>query len=92
MGGAVQEADTRNEAEAVERVRHALVAAGIDEISFTTKIVPAGETAIRLLARSPATESGLAPHPGALLLVEVPCHSLGAAFPTGCLAVAERFR
>ncbi|MEJ1201853.1 MULTISPECIES: SMI1/KNR4 family protein [unclassified Streptomyces] len=69
-GRAVQAADTRDETEAVERVRHALVAAGIDEISFTTKIVPAGETAIRLLARSPATESGLGPHPGALLLVE----------------------
>ncbi|MFB6555596.1 SMI1/KNR4 family protein [Streptomyces sp. NPDC056405] len=69
-GQAAQAEDVRDETEAVERVRQALVEAGIDEISFTTKIVPAGETAIRLLARSPATESGLDPHPGALLLVE----------------------
>ncbi|AQS71445.1 SMI1/KNR4 family protein [Streptomyces pactum] len=63
-------ADTRAETEAVERVRDALADAGLDDISFTTKITPTGEAAIRLLARSPAVESGLGPHPGALLLVE----------------------
>lgn len=61
----------RDEMEAVERVRQALVDAGVDDISFTAEISPAGEAALRLLGPSPAVEPGIGtPHPGALILVE----------------------
>ncbi|MFI8946520.1 SMI1/KNR4 family protein [Streptomyces sp. NPDC053750] len=69
-GRAAQVEDMREETEAVERVRHALADAGVDDISFTTRMETTGEAAVRLLARSPAVESGLGAHPGALLLVE----------------------
>lgn len=61
----------RDEAEAVERVRHALADAGVDDLSFTAEMAPTGKTTLRLLGPSPAVEPGIGtPHPGALLLVE----------------------
>ena len=70
-GRAAQVEDMRDELEAVGRVRHALVGAGVDDISFTAEISPAGKTALRLLGPSPAVEPGLGtPHPGALILIE----------------------
>ncbi|MCX4637120.1 SMI1/KNR4 family protein [Streptomyces sp. P9-2B-2] len=70
-GRAAQAEDMRDEAEAVERVRHALADAGVDDVSFTAEIAPTGKTTLRLLGPSPAVEPGIGtPHPGALLLVE----------------------
>ncbi|MEU1600185.1 SMI1/KNR4 family protein [Streptomyces sp. NPDC005708] len=70
-GRAAQVEDMRDEMEAVERVRHALADAGVDDVSFTAEISPAGKTALRLLGPSPAVEPGIGtPHPGALILVE----------------------
>ncbi|MGI5507932.1 SMI1/KNR4 family protein [Streptomyces sp. CA-106131] len=70
-GRAAQVEDMRDEMEAVERVRHALADAGVDNLSFTAEISPAGKTALRLLGPSPAVEPGIGtPHPGALILVE----------------------
>lgn len=70
-GRAAQVEDMRDEMEAVERVRRALADAGVDDISFTAEISPAGKVVLRLLGPSPAVEPGLgSPHPGALILVE----------------------
>ncbi|MFF3546802.1 SMI1/KNR4 family protein [Streptomyces platensis] len=70
-GRAAQAEDMRDEAEAVERVRHALANAGVDDVSFTAEISPTGKTTLRLLGPSPAVEPGIGtPHPGALLLVD----------------------
>lgn len=70
-GRASQAEDMRDEMAAVERVRHALADAGVDDISFTAEISQAGKSTLRLLGASPAVEPGIGtPHPGALLLVE----------------------
>jgi len=70
-GRAAQAEDMRDESEAVERVRHALADAGLDDVSFTAETAPTGKTTLRLLGPSPAVEPGIGtPHPGALLLVE----------------------
>ncbi|MFE7242286.1 SMI1/KNR4 family protein [Streptomyces sp. NPDC057580] len=70
-GRAAQVEDMRDEIEAVERVHHALADAGVDDVSFTAEISPAGKTVLRLLGPSPAVEPGIGtPHPGALILVE----------------------
>ncbi|UQT53926.1 SMI1/KNR4 family protein [Streptomyces durmitorensis] len=62
--------DTRGETEAVERVREALVDAGVDDVWFTAKMSPDGKSTLRLRGASPAVESDSGtPHP-ALLLVE----------------------
>ncbi|MFI6289620.1 SMI1/KNR4 family protein [Streptomyces sp. NPDC051018] len=70
-GRASQVEDMREEFDAVERVQHALVDAGIDDVSFTAETEPTGTTTLRLLGPSPAVEPGLGtPHPGALILVD----------------------
>ncbi|MET8824860.1 SMI1/KNR4 family protein [Streptomyces sp. NPDC004610] len=100
-GRAARIEDTRDEYEAVERVRAALAEAGVDDISFTTRISPTGEAVLRLLARSPAVEGGIGtPHPGTLLLVpdalplpwrQRPAPSPGAApAPTASPEALER--
>ncbi|MEU6762055.1 SMI1/KNR4 family protein [Streptomyces sp. NPDC046853] len=66
-----QSGEGRGETEAVERVRRALVAAGVDGVSFNVKIAPDGKSTLRLLGASPAVQSGGgSPGPGTLLLVE----------------------
>ncbi|WP_058045214.1 SMI1/KNR4 family protein [Streptomyces roseifaciens] len=70
-GRAAQVGDMQDEFDAVKRVQHALADAGVDDISFTAEISPAGQVALRLLGPSPAVEPGIGtPHPGALTLVE----------------------
>ncbi len=70
-GQALQGEDMQDELDAVDRVRKAIVDAGVDTISFTATIAPTGEAVLRLLGPSPAVESGIgSAHPGALILVE----------------------
>lgn len=70
LGRAAQLDDMRDEYDAVERVRGALVKDGIEAVSFAVGIEPTGRTLLHLLKPSPAVESGIGPHPGALVLVE----------------------
>ncbi len=70
LGRAAQVDDMRDEYDAVERVRDALAKDGIEAVSFAVEIEPAGRTLLHLLEPSPAVESGIGPHPGALVLVE----------------------
>ncbi|MGC4987060.1 SMI1/KNR4 family protein [Streptomyces sp. DT193] len=70
LGRAAQLDDMRDEYDAVERVRGALAKDGIEAVSFAVEIEPAGRTLLHLLKPSPAVESGIGPHPGALVLVE----------------------
>ncbi|MDI3420287.1 SMI1/KNR4 family protein [Streptomyces luteolus] len=68
---AARDVGIREQAEAVEPVRRALSAAGVDDVTFTAEFSAAGPVTLRLLGRSPAVESGIGgAHPGALLLVE----------------------
>ncbi|MEU6864255.1 SMI1/KNR4 family protein [Streptomyces sp. NPDC046876] len=70
-GRALQTEDMQDELDAVNRVQSALADAGVEGISFTAQVSPAGKTTLRLLAPSPAVLPGLGtPHPGALLLVD----------------------
>ncbi|KOT87408.1 bifunctional protein [Streptomyces sp. NRRL F-5755] len=70
-GRALRSEDMQDELDAVDRVRKAIVDAGVDEISFTATITPTGKAVLRLLGPSPAVESGIgSAHPGALILVE----------------------
>ncbi|MFF4448308.1 SMI1/KNR4 family protein [Streptomyces sp. NPDC001502] len=70
-GRAAQVEDMREETDAVKRVQSALADAGVDDVSFTAEIHPAGKTVLRLLGPSPAVEPGIGtPHPGALILVD----------------------
>ncbi|WGP12139.1 SMI1/KNR4 family protein [Streptomyces sp. SH5] len=70
-GRAAQTEDIQDEIDAVERVQTALAEAGVDDISFSAKIEPAGATVLRLIGPSPAVEPGIGTaHPGALILVE----------------------
>ncbi|MEW2035423.1 SMI1/KNR4 family protein [Streptomyces roseifaciens] len=78
--------DIQDEFDAVKRVQRALADAGVDDISFTAEISPAGEAVLRLLGPSPAVEPGIGtPHPGTLLLVEgalpEPCRRLPEPVP-----------
>ncbi|MGW6057760.1 SMI1/KNR4 family protein [Streptomyces sp. NPDC055189] len=71
IGGGGLRDETETETEAVERVRRALVDAGVDGVSFNVKIAPDGRSTLRLLGPSPAVDSGAgSAHPGMLLLVE----------------------
>ncbi|MFC5149662.1 SMI1/KNR4 family protein [Streptomyces aureoversilis] len=82
-GRAAQAEDMRDEFDAVKRVQHALANAGVDDISFTAEISPAGQVALRLLGPSPAVEPGIGtPHPGTLILVE-------GALPEPCRRLPE---
>ncbi|MFJ8648467.1 SMI1/KNR4 family protein [Streptomyces sp. NPDC093546] len=54
---------------AVERVRDALVVAGVESVTFSARIAPSGRTRLRVMGPSPAVESGPGSG-GALLLVE----------------------
>ncbi|GGP97345.1 SMI1/KNR4 family protein [Streptomyces roseolilacinus] len=56
------------EREAVERVRDALVVAGVESVTFSARIAPSGRTRLRVTGPAAAVESG--PAGGALLLVE----------------------
>ncbi|MFJ6886944.1 SMI1/KNR4 family protein [Streptomyces californicus] len=70
-GRASQAEDMQDELDAVERVQSALAEAGVDDLSFSAEIDPAGAAVLRLLGPSPAVEPGIgAAHPGALILVE----------------------
>ncbi|MFJ6660266.1 SMI1/KNR4 family protein [Streptomyces sp. NPDC091377] len=70
-GRAAQVEDAQEEYDAIQRVRTALAEAGLDDITFTTRIRPDGRAVLKLLARSPAVESGSGgAAPGGLLLVE----------------------
>ncbi|MGW2051413.1 SMI1/KNR4 family protein [Streptomyces sp. NPDC001858] len=70
-GRAAQVEDIQEELDAVQRVQAALADAGVDDVSFTAEIRPAGKTVLRLLGPSPAVEPGIGnPHPGALILVD----------------------
>ncbi|MEV0321554.1 SMI1/KNR4 family protein [Streptomyces sp. NPDC050658] len=62
---------TPQELKTVERVRSAVADTGVDDVWFTAKIEPTGETALRLRGPSPAVVSGTGnSHPGTLILVE----------------------
>ncbi|MFH8881487.1 SMI1/KNR4 family protein [Streptomyces californicus] len=70
-GRASQTEDMQDELDAVERVRTALAEAGVEDVSFSATIDPAGAAVLRLLGPSPAVEPGMGTaHPGALILVE----------------------
>ncbi|WP_037864816.1 SMI1/KNR4 family protein [Streptomyces sp. NRRL S-237] len=70
-GRALQSEDIQDELDAVARVRTAIAEAGVEDVSFSAKIEPAGGAVLRLLGPSPAVEAGIGnPHPGALVLVE----------------------
>ncbi|PVC83040.1 SMI1/KNR4 family protein [Streptomyces sp. CS131] len=70
-GRASQTEDIQDEIDAVERVQTALAEAGVDDVSFSAEIDPAGTAVLRLLGPSPAVEPGIGTaHPGALILVE----------------------
>ncbi|KAA6199346.1 SMI1/KNR4 family protein [Streptomyces parvus] len=70
-GRAARSEDIQDEIDAVERVQTALAEAGVDDVSFSAKIDPAGTAVLRLLGPSPAVEPGIGTaHPGALILVE----------------------
>ncbi|MGW9213231.1 SMI1/KNR4 family protein [Embleya sp. NPDC055664] len=75
----------RDEHDAVGRVRDALAEDGIDTVSFTVEVDPAGRALLHILEYGPAVESGVGPHPGALVLVEgslpQPWHRLPDAVP-----------
>ncbi|MEV8316463.1 SMI1/KNR4 family protein [Streptomyces sp. NPDC059900] len=65
------ETEAAETTEAVERVRRALVEAGVDGVSFNVKIMPDGQSTLRLLGASPAVRSSVGPSDaGTLLLVE----------------------
>ncbi|MFK0258738.1 SMI1/KNR4 family protein [Streptomyces sp. NPDC090445] len=57
------------EREAVERVRGALAAAGVESVTFSARITPSGQVRLRVMGPSPAVESGPAGG-GTLLLAE----------------------
>ncbi|MFH8487059.1 SMI1/KNR4 family protein [Streptomyces longisporoflavus] len=81
------------ESEAVERVRRALVDAGVDGVSFNVKIEPDGQCTLRLLGPTPAVHSGIgSSEPGTLLLVEgavpEPWRRLPDAVPGAAAAAA----
>ncbi|GAA3499149.1 SMI1/KNR4 family protein [Streptomyces prasinosporus] len=57
------------ERKAVERVRDALVRAGVESVTFSARVAPSGRTRLRVMGPSPAVESGPADG-GTLLLVE----------------------
>ncbi|EFE71752.1 SMI1/KNR4 family protein [Streptomyces viridosporus] len=57
------------EHKAVERVRDALVAAGVESVTFSARVAPSGKTRLRVMGPSPAVESGPVDG-GTLLLVE----------------------
>ncbi|MDI3386829.1 SMI1/KNR4 family protein [Streptomyces sp. B-S-A8] len=68
---AARDEGVQAQAEAVEPVRRALAAAGVEDVTFTAEFSAAGPLTLRVLGRSPAVESGVgSAHPGALLLVE----------------------
>ncbi|RVU20800.1 SMI1/KNR4 family protein [Streptomyces antnestii] len=70
-GRAVQAEDRQAEFDAVGRVRGALVAAGIDDVSFSVKFESTGQATLRVMGPSPAVESGIGTaQPGALVLVD----------------------
>ncbi|MFI0872963.1 SMI1/KNR4 family protein [Streptomyces parvus] len=70
-GRAALTEDIQDEIDAVERVQAALAEAGVDDVSFSAAIDPAGAAVLRLIGRSPAVEPGIGTaHPGALILVE----------------------
>ncbi|AUY47649.1 SMI1/KNR4 family protein [Streptomyces sp. CB01881] len=56
--------------DAVWRVHRTLVKDGVDAVTFAVEIEAAGRTRLRMLESSPAVEPGIAPNPGALVLVE----------------------
>ncbi|MFE6105037.1 SMI1/KNR4 family protein [Streptomyces laurentii] len=60
--------DMREEAAAVDRVRHALGPG--EQVSFVLTVDVDGRAELRLYGSSPAVESGYAAHPGTLVLVE----------------------
>ncbi|MEU1818304.1 SMI1/KNR4 family protein [Streptomyces roseifaciens] len=85
-GRAAQAEDMQDEFDAVKRVQRALADAGVDDVSFTAEISPAGKATLRLLGPSPAVEPGIGtPHPGTLILVEgalpEPCRRLPDPVP-----------
>ncbi|MFD7630138.1 SMI1/KNR4 family protein [Streptomyces sp. NPDC059851] len=57
------------ERKAVELVRGALTAAGVESVTFSARITPSGEARLRVMGPSPAVESGPVGD-GTLLLVE----------------------
>ncbi|MGW1255783.1 SMI1/KNR4 family protein [Streptomyces sp. NPDC002513] len=70
-GSAVQAEDRQEEFDAVGRVRDALEAAGVDDVSFSVDFAPTGQTTLRVTGPSPAVESGSGTaQPGALILVD----------------------
>ncbi|WP_424216148.1 SMI1/KNR4 family protein (plasmid) [Streptomyces sp. BI20] len=69
-GGAEPAEGAREWCGAVERVRAALVAAGLDAVSFNARTEAGGECVLRLRAASPAVESGVGTDPGVLVLVD----------------------
>ncbi|MER5890443.1 SMI1/KNR4 family protein [Streptomyces sp. NPDC001941] len=60
----------RDERDAVERVRGALLNDGIEVVSFAVEIEPAGRAVLHILEHGPAVEHSAGPHPGALVLAE----------------------
>ncbi|MEU6846883.1 SMI1/KNR4 family protein [Streptomyces sp. NPDC046716] len=70
-GVAAQVSDHQQEFDAVERVRGALAAAGVEGVSFSAEFAPAGQATLRVMGPSPAVESGIGTaQPGALILVD----------------------
>lgn len=70
-GRAAQVEDMQEEIDAVQRVQSALAEAGVDYVSFTAQIQPAGKTTLHLIGPSPAVEPGIGtPHPGTLVLID----------------------
>ncbi|MER7752774.1 SMI1/KNR4 family protein [Kitasatospora sp. NPDC097643] len=61
----------REEFDAIERVREALTAAGVDDVSFVVEIPPSGKAVLHVFDPGPAVDAPLGnAHPGALTLVE----------------------
>ncbi|MDJ0383490.1 SMI1/KNR4 family protein [Streptomyces sp. G-G2] len=91
-GRAAQLEDNRDQHDAVERVRDALIQDGVEAVTFAMETEPTGRTLLHLLGSSTAVEPGVGPHPGALILVEgalpEPWHRLPEPAPEAVPAVS----